>query len=284
MNQPTFFTESKYKAFSQAVEACIKRLVPHKPRGPHHDRFALFWILLLRYLLCFPSEQQLLVNLKEMPWLAKSLGIERVPAQSVLSDFRSKIGSNGFQKIFKSLVAYFVESGGIVAADSSFFKAFSNKYKKRKSDSDAAWFRRKSKTLFGFKLHLLIDAESEIPLAFCVTPANVHDSRIFCKLIARVKAEIALADKAYDSEDNRKAALSSGALAIFPQNKRRSKRRRKLNPLEQLVYNLRVAVERAFSRLKLQHALDSLKMRGLEKASIHAALSVIALLVKKVIR
>ncbi|MEK6953417.1 MAG: transposase [Candidatus Micrarchaeota archaeon] len=273
-----------FKAFSQAVEACLKRLVPNKPRGPHHDRFALFWILLLRYMLCFSSEKHLLRILKEMPWFARSLGLTRVPAQSVLTDFRSKIGSNGFQKIFKSLVSHFVESGGIVAADSSFFKAFANKYRKRKSDKDAAWYKRKSKTLFGFKLHLLIDAESEIPLAFCVTPANVHDSQIFRKLIARVKAEIALADTAYDSKENRDAALSSGTLPIFPHNKRRSKRRRKLNPLEQIVYNLRVSIERTFSRLKFQHALDALKMRGLEKASIHAALSVIALLVKKVIK
>ncbi len=42
------------------------------------------------------------------------------------------------------------------------------------------------------------------------------------------------------------------------------------------VYNKRVSVERAFSRLKGQQRLDDLKHRGLVKAGLHVALSVMA--------
>lgn len=61
--------------------------------------------------------------------------------------------------------------------------------------------------IFGYKLHLAVDAELELPLTLTVTPANVHDSIEYTNLLnklvdKRIKAEIVIMDAGYDSKKN----------------------------------------------------------------------------------
>jgi hypothetical protein len=64
---------------------------------------------------------------------------------------------------------------------------------------------------FGYKLHLLVDADYELPLAYTVTKASANDSPHLLPLVEKLKArhpelieraKYLSADKGYDSKDN----------------------------------------------------------------------------------
>jgi IS5 family transposase len=64
--------------------------------------------------------------------------------------------------------------GKIVAIDSTDLKAWSNGKKHQKSDPDAGWVVKgdtngKTKFVWGYKVHLLVDTVSEIPIAANIT-------------------------------------------------------------------------------------------------------------------
>lgn len=281
MKAQVLVAQAIFKPVAEAIRNTLDRLRPVKPRGPHYDRTELFFLCLLRYLTGAPSERQALENLRLHATLFGV--VSSVPAQSVLSDFRKKVKPKGFRELFQVLVGKLGVHSYIVAVDSSNFKAYANAFRKVKTDADAGWLARKTKVLFGYKLHLLIDAERELPLAFCITSADVHDSKVFRQLIRKTKkALIALADKGYCGQDNRTACLAQGTLPIIDFNPRRSKRPPKLNELEALVYRWRVAVERVFSRLKHAHALTQLTGRGASRVYIHAALCLSAMVLMAV--
>lgn len=78
-------------------------------------------------------------------------------------------------------------------------------------EDGTAW--EKTKHWFGYKLHLVVDADCELPLGYVVTKASAHDSPHLLALVASLKArhpqllersEYLSADKAYDSEENNK--------------------------------------------------------------------------------
>jgi IS5 family transposase len=78
-------------------------------------------------------------------------------------------------------------------------------------EDGTAW--EKTKRWFGYKLHLLVDADYELPLGYAVTPASANDSPYLLPLVERLKqghpelverSEYLSADKGYDSEENNK--------------------------------------------------------------------------------
>nr|WP_205665643.1 transposase [Anoxybacter fermentans] len=66
---------------------------------------------------------------------------------------------------------------------------------------------KKIKNWFGYKLHLIVDADYELPVEFEVTKASVHEVPVAHKLLREVEekhpeiikdCEIFLADRGYD--------------------------------------------------------------------------------------
>jgi len=127
--------------------------------------------------------------------------------------------------------------GSKLVVDSTDIVAFSNGNRKNASDKEARWGAKeashhtKSKAKadnvqsgkeadkkkekrdlywwFGYKLHLLIDAEYELPVAFTVTPANEADTTQMGPLLKKAevnkaerKPDFVIADKGYDSKKN----------------------------------------------------------------------------------
>lgn len=81
-------------------------------------------------------------------------------------------------------------------------------YKGVRADG-TAW--EKTTHWFGYKLHLVVDAQYELPLGYVVTKASANDSPYLAPLVTDLKArhpelveraEYLSADKAYDSKDN----------------------------------------------------------------------------------
>lgn len=65
------------------------------------------------------------------------------------------------------------------------------------------------------KIHMLSDAHGN-PVEFILSEGQVHDSKIATKLIEISEGENIIADKAYDSEEIRKAIKDKKAQAIIP--------------------------------------------------------------------
>lgn len=125
--------------------------------------------------------------------------------------------------------------GAKLAVDSTDIKAYSNGHRQSPSDREARWGVKgaghhggprantgaeagkggkegKKRALyywFGYKLHLVVDAVHELPVAFVVTPANESDTKQMKPLLKKAvpdkpkaKPEAVIADKGYDSKDN----------------------------------------------------------------------------------
>ncbi len=141
---------------------------------------------------------------------------------------------NGLVERLRQLLPGF---GSKLAVDSTDIVAFSNGNRKEPSDKDAQWGakeashhtkskakaaqakpgeearqERKKKDLywwFGYKLHLLIDAGYELPIAFAVTPANEADTTQMGPLLKKAEVnkperqpDVVIGDKGYDSKNN----------------------------------------------------------------------------------
>jgi len=89
---------------------------------------------------------------------------------------------------------------------------------KRDRTKDKYWW-------FGYKLHLLVDANYELPIAALLTPANEADTTQLKPLLERrdellpdMPLELCIADAAYDSTANIIAVEERGAMPIIPLN------------------------------------------------------------------
>ena len=63
------------------------------------------------------------------------------------------------------------------------------KAKVSQKDTDARWTKKGSKSYYGYKDHVNVDAEHKIIRQYEVTAANVHDSQIFEKIVEAPEAE-----------------------------------------------------------------------------------------------
>lgn len=151
-----------------------------------------------------------------------------VPPASVYSRFIAKLYENRglidamFHELLDSLAALLPDFGRDLAADGKAIQTLGGK------DPDAAWGAKKTyltagangnnkhtKWWFGYKLHLIVDANYELPVAFEVTKANVAETTRLMPMVEEFKekhpvlharAEALSADKGYDSAKD-KAAL-----------------------------------------------------------------------------
>lgn len=297
------------------------------------------------------------------------------PSAGTFSNHKSKWKDDTFYKIMRTLIAQLIAIGVIsgknIALDSSHIFAYSNPHKH--SDPDARWgCKHEDYYFFGYKIHLIVDTKSQLPIDVTVTPGNKADSPYAKQLIEGAKKlvspETASMDAAYDAHDNYQACVATGITPIIDFNKRGKKpkpknpdlfsvlkvpstgsdliqignnffcpatnlrlvrdgkdpkraNRQKIlcthkncpladkckslkgrgrtfyvypsNDIRlygdiprdsdewKLLYNLRTSVERCFSELKGQHLLERPKVRGIVSTSIHAFLSIIALLLKR---
>lgn len=161
------------------------------------------------------------------------------PSISTLSRvFAELTRKNLAQQLFEDLVAQCQEVGIIdgthVAIDSAAIHAYEKKEHKRKSEltGNANWgakfdtFGNKVKW-FGYKLHLAVDAKSELPMALQVTPAHVNDGdegpALMTTVAAKSNVKFFMLDAGYDQMKNYEAARNVKAQAIIPLNPRNEK-------------------------------------------------------------
>ena len=136
-----------------------------------------------------------------------------------------------------------VITGGDTAIDSTYLWAFSSRFGKKTcfckekchcprdySDHDARWGAKSSYTLFGYKVHLIVDAKSQLPLDVKVTPGNEGDSPQAKPLLKgvkerhpEVKIDSASMDSAYYAYENYRFPIedieATPVIALNPRGK-----------------------------------------------------------------
>jgi len=147
--------------------------------------------------------------------------------------------------------------------------------------------KNKEKTLFyGYKLHVIVDADTELPIAVTVATANRHDKKFFHLLYNKVKQLFGinpfnnvklLADAAYDATDIYQELHYDNVKPVIAINGRGFY---KSSIPKDPEYGRRWAVERVFSRLKEVFGLAKNKFIGIGKVMVHAYACLIAYLIK----
>ena len=131
-----------------------------------------------------------------------------------------------FQQLVSDLGAQLPNFGRHLAVDATAVHAYSNEMRRDKSDLDAAWSARPKRQRrrgsagkveeytdfwFGYLVHLVVDCETELPIGYEVTAANVNETTRFRELLDELRqahpdiaARVAavLADAGYDSKAN----------------------------------------------------------------------------------
>jgi hypothetical protein len=255
---------------------------------------------LLKHLFRVPSDRRLALLLKKDRRVAEACGFrDKTPSHGLFTQFKHRLGKDGYEKVFSALVNQLligeVVEGEVVALDSTAIKAYSQRSldnRTGKSDCEARVGRGRRGFVLGYKVHAACCTDSELPLAFTVEPCNVNEKRCFQPLLEKLKAQgvgfkTVVADAQCDSKKVRETVMEYGAEPVIPYRKS-SRIRRALRVgcdfvvrgVKRLVglFRRRVCIERVFSRAKEWLLLDSLRVRGLEQASIQACLSFSAML------
>lgn len=170
-------------------------------------------------------------QLRELCGFDPARGVDAVPSKSAYNRFLSSLIKNEsfvrgvFNELVKNIKELIPEFGTNLAFDGKGIKSFGNPTKKHSRDgrreSDADWGVKsykgvrsdgtvweKLKSWFGFKIHLIVDADSELPVAYKVTKASKNEQGEIVELFKELneahpevveQCEHAMGDKGYDS-------------------------------------------------------------------------------------
>jgi len=227
---------------------------------------------------------------------------------SQLSRFKKRVGARRLQRIMNKLLKELLKRGAIggetVVLDATFVKAYSRRdpheNSRGKSDPEARVGRNGKTFELGYKLHVAVDAKSELPIAIIVASANDNEKKHAPALLEKAskatecRVKLLVADSQYSSRNLRDQASSQGVRAVipFPTNQQRGQKGllrvdkyfRTHGPIyEKRVYRLRSSIERVNSRLKDQLSLERHRVRGLGRITVHALLCMIAMLLTALI-
>jgi IS5 family transposase len=309
MERQVILLEDLIDVFEQELGHVLETVdSPGPGRPPVYPAEAMFLCWLFIYLGVAESQRRLIDLLNRHPEWRSRLGFdERVPDQSPLTWFKNHRASHVFPRVFDETVRRLVRAGIIrgehVVVDASLFQAYSNPRKKDKSgkpsDPDASWGFESStgRWVYGYKLHVVSCADSELPIAVAVTTGKRGDSPLFPQLLRKasgfpVPIHVVGADGNYHSAKNHLEAHGLGVSTVIPLPKRRHReprtlaQRLRLHPLikrgSQLYRRLtrkRQSIERVFSRLKSHFNLDNLRGKELVRVKQHVLLSLTGMLV-----
>lgn len=222
------------------------------PQGADgYDPISLFKAQLLIYLGEVESDRKLAKALRYNGRLCYLCGFNflKTPSHATFTYFRDRLGADIFYESLHQVIAQAmvlkVIQGGDTAIDSTHLWADSNTDGKKTcgckgkcqhdtvySDPDARWGKkRKDYIFFGYKVHLIVDAKSQLPLEVKVTAGNGDDCSQVKPLLRGAKTKhpeaviktVAM-DSAYDAYENYRFVIEDmEASPIIALNSRISK-------------------------------------------------------------
>jgi len=159
---------------------------------------------------------------------------------SVYACYRFTAKLRAYDDVLQACIARVVAAvstpGAHVAIDASDMPAYANgqrfvskggRERERFSDPDATWGHRsavstrKGGGFYGYRLHMAVDTETDLPLAWRVESANAHESTMVAPLMDKLHAvgirpETVAMDKGYDIVRVHAETTERGAVPIIP--------------------------------------------------------------------
>jgi transposase len=274
-------------------------------RGPKGYPVQVLWrCYIARYVLGLESTRELIRTLENNPFIAEACGIVGpVPHEATFSRFFSKLSGRFNLAKLKDVSRRLVRSryadtpgfGQRVAIDSTTLKGWSNGGKTNKSDPEAGWSVKTGtqgmkESVYGWKLHLMVDCETELPIAAIVTPGNTNDVTRASHVLREARfttskfhPRFVMADAGYSSKELFALIRRQyKAEPIIKVNRGHKKLMERFGVWEDTVtwkalFGQRTAVERAFSRIKGQRSLNHIRVRRRMKVTAHCYLALIAM-------
>lgn len=174
----------------------------HTSRGPKgYPIHALINSYIAMQVERIPTLKDLSEKLKTNPILRYSCGFEllgKTPSPATLSRFLDKISrttelESEFYNVIDKAISLGLIDGSEIAIDSTKIDAYekSQPKKKLKNDGISANWGSKNDTdgnqikWFGYKLHILCDSKSELPLSILLSPASYYDGELAIPLIKK---------------------------------------------------------------------------------------------------
>ena len=163
----------------------------YSPQGAEdYDPISLFKAQLLIYLDEVSSDRKLSSALRYNGRLCLLCGFNflQTPSNGTFTNFRDRLGEDIFYEILHQLIAQTIVlkiiKCGDTAIDSTHVWAYASKFGHKTcsckgkcdcprsySDTDTQWgAKSKDYLFFGYKVHLIVDAKSQLPLEVKVTP------------------------------------------------------------------------------------------------------------------
>lgn len=144
-------------------------------------------------------------------------------------------------------------------------------------DPDARFTRKGSRTVYGYKAHVGVDAGSGLIRRAILTPANINDTTPADDLIMGDEAAI-YADKAYEKRERRQALKARG---VKDRIMHRANKHHPVLPFWQtqrnkLISKVRSAVERTFGTWKRSYGWTTMRYIGLTANAVDLQLKAIA--------
>ena len=224
-------------------------------------------------------------------------GNQRGYPRSVISRFTRRVGADVLQLIVEEKVIHLLRSRSRevdVLLDASFIKARSIRHPDNSrvaySDPDALVGRNGRGYDLGYKLHVVVDHRTMLPLAIILAPANDNEKKYAPGLVEKARSVLSRASAGIrslvaDSQYSSRAVRELGESVIpYTANQRgegilRVDRRFRTHGPAGLVeeYHKRPLVESVFSWLKDQYGLRVINVRGLGVVSVYALLSLLCL-------
>lgn len=122
---------------------------------------------------------------KDQFW-RRTLGFKQTPDIGNFTHFLQRIGNDTFEQLFQVVVQQLLDEGFLnlhmIVQDGSIVEG-------NLDDKEAGWGwdHIQERFVYGYKIHVIVDVNTELPIAFSITKANVHDSKEFIRLYQNIK-------------------------------------------------------------------------------------------------
>ena len=225
---------------AMADETLIGRLQAYRWTGrPGYPRRAMWRAYVASFYLNLPHTNALIRELQDDRVLREVCGFDAdapLPDRRTFNRFIRRVADHAdlveacLGDLTTQLKALLPDLGDVVAIDASTVRTHSNP--RKGTDEEAGWGvshspqsrnKRSIEWVYGYKLHMVADANHGLPLALKVTKGNRSESRELPPLVAHAKGlhdwlapRVAIADRGYDSATNHQALwFDHGILPII---------------------------------------------------------------------
>lgn len=256
------------------------------PRGrPSYPPLLMVKVLLLQqwYSLSDPQMEEALgdrLSFRRFVGLGLADG---TPDHSTISRFRAALEAAGLSERLFAALAQQLEAQNLVLKEGTLLDATLVAAQVRRpplaagrgassaTDPDAAWTQtgRGTRSHFGYKMHLAVDADTGVVRRAVLTPANVYESEVADALVCGDEQAV-YADRAYESTRRRQWLRAQGI------NDRIMHRANKHQPeltvwqhrRNALIEQQRALVEKVFGTLKRSYGYQRVRYCGLGRNAV----------------